>query len=204
MEVFCHICQKKIRVVGEKDGTGVVDGVGGRVETNVHAKVMSLGRNWIIVQDGRSFCQLVSTLCDKTTAIHIMADEIDTYKLEGPFANSVPVKGICRMHVIVSNGETKHLWLNSKHEKSDNKSQISLGNTSAESVLAEVATLTKDTTKFSYHDVVKVVRRNFNGFYASVTETSDTNRMNELDELEKNYLKRSFVKWVVNENDLDS
>ena len=28
--------------------------------------------------------------------------------------------------------------------------------------------------------------------------------MNELDELEINYLKRSFGKWVVNENDLDS
>ena len=33
-------------------------------------------------------------------------------------------------------------------EKSDNKPQISLGNASAESVVAEVATLTKDT-KFS-------------------------------------------------------
>ena len=72
-----------------------------------------------------------------------MADEIDTYKLEDPFANSVPIKGICQMHAIGSNGKTKHLWLNSKHEKSDNKSQISLGNTSAESVVAEVATLTK-------------------------------------------------------------
>ena len=74
-----------------------------------------------------------------------------------------------------------------------------MGNTSAESVVAEV---TKDT-KFSYHDVVKVVRGNFIGFYATVTETSDTNRMNELDELEINYLKRSFGKWVFNENDLD-
>ena len=97
------------------------------------------------------------------------------------------------MHVISSNGETTYLWLNSKHEKSDNKPQISLGNASAESVVAEVATLTKDT-KFSYHDVVKVVRGNFVGFYAIVTETSDTNRMNELDELEINYLKKSFGK----------
>ena len=28
--------------------------------------------------------------------------------------------------------------------------------------------------------------------------------MNKLDELEINYLKRSFGKWVVNKNDLDS
>ena len=107
------------------------------------------------------------------------------------------------MHVISSNGETTHLWLNSKHEKSDNKPQISLGNTSTESVVAEVATWTKDT-KFSYHDVAKVVRGIFTGFYAIVTETSDTNRINELDQLQINYLKRCFGKWVVNENDLDS
>ena len=65
------------------------------------------------------------------------------------------------------------MWLNSKHEKSDNKPQISLGNASAESV-AGVATLTKDT-KFSYHDVVKIVRGNFIGFHTIVTEASDTN-----------------------------
>ena len=86
---------------------------------------------------------------------------------------------------------------------SDNKPQISFGNASARSGAAEVATLRKDT-KFNHHDVVKVVRGNFIGFYAIVTETSDTNRMHELDELEINYLKRSFGKWVVNENDLDS
>ena len=47
-------------------------------------------------------------------------------------------------------------------------------------------TLTRDN-KFSYHDVVKGVRGTFIGFYAIVTETSDTSRMNELDELEINY-----------------
>ena len=93
------------------------------------------------------------------------------------------------------------MWLNSKHEKSDNKPQISLGNASAESV-AGVATLTKDT-KFSYHDVVKIVRSNFIGFHTVVTEASDTNRMNELDELEVNYFKGPFGKLVVKENDLD-
>ena len=181
----------------------MVDVVGGRVKPNVHAKVMSLERGRIAVQDAKSFCQFASTLCYKTTVIHVMADEIDTGKSENPFANSAPIKGIARMHVISSNGKTTHLWPNSKHEKSDNKPQISFGNASARSGAAEVATLTKDT-KFSHHDAVKVVRGNFIGFYAIVTETSDTNRMHELDELEINYLKRSFGKWVVNENDLDS
>ena len=82
----------KKRVVDENDGKGVVDGVAGRVKSNAHTKVMSLGRDWIIVQDARSFCKLASTLCDKTTVIHVIADEIDTYKSEDPFANSVPIK----------------------------------------------------------------------------------------------------------------
>ena len=73
----------------------MVDGVGGRAKSNVYTKVMSLGRDQIIVQDARSFCQLASTLCDKTTVIHVMVDEVDTYKLEDPFANSVqPIKCI--------------------------------------------------------------------------------------------------------------
>ena len=49
---------------------------------------------------------------------------------------------------------------------------------------------------------IAVVRSNFTGFYAIVTDTSDTSRMNELDEL--NHLKRSFGKWVANENKTDS
>ena len=50
-----------------------------------------------------------------------MTHEINTYKLEETFANSIPIKGIARMHVICSNGATTHLWLNLKHEKSDSK-----------------------------------------------------------------------------------
>ena len=57
------------------------------------------------------------------------------------------------MHGISLSGQTTQLWLNSKHEKSDNMPQVSLGNSSAESVVAEVATLTNDT-KFSYHNVL--------------------------------------------------
>ena len=95
------------------------------------------------------------------------------------------------------------LWLNSKHKKSDNKPHISSGNSIDESVVAEVATLTRDN-KFSYHNVVKAVRGIFIGFYAIVTETSDTNRMNELDEFEKSFLKNYFGKWIVNVNNLNS
>ena len=39
------------------------------------------------------------------------------------------------------NGETTHLWLNSKRKRSDNKPPILSGSASPESVVAEVATL---------------------------------------------------------------
>ena len=51
-------------------------------------------------------------------------------------------------------------------------------NASPESVVAEVATLIEDT-KFNYHNVAKVTRGNFIGFYYILTRTSDTSRMNE-------------------------
>ena len=35
-------------------------------------------------------------------------------------------------------------------------------------------------------------------------ETRDISRMNELNVLQKNYLKRSFGKWLANQNNLDS
>ena len=57
--------------------------------------------------------------------------------------------------------------------------------------------------KFSFHNVVRDVRDILNGFYAIVTEASDTSRLNELDELETNYLNRSFGKWIVNKTNLD-
>ena len=39
--------------------------------------------------------QLASTLCDETTVIHVMADDIDTYKSEDPFADPVLNKRYC-------------------------------------------------------------------------------------------------------------
>ena len=52
--------------------------------------------------------------------------------------------------------------------------------------------------------LLKLLEKTLLFFYAIVTKTSDINRMNELDELEINYLKRSFGEWVVNEKNLDS
>ena len=53
---------------------------------------------------------------------------------------------------------------------------------------------------FSYHDVVKIA-----GYYAIITETTEKMQiMTQQDEVEVNYLKKLFGKWVVNENDYDS
>ena len=82
-------------------------------------------------------------LCDETTVIHVMADEIDTCKSEDPFGDPVLNRTFClnTCEWGIFEWETAHLWLNSKGKKSDNKPQILSGNASAESVVAEVGTL---------------------------------------------------------------
>ena len=55
-----------------------------------------------------------------------------------------------------------------------------------------------------YHDVVKVVKENFLGYYAIMNELGDLNKFNDDNKVEINYLKKSFRKWVVVNNDLDS
>ena len=57
---------------------------------------------------------------------------------------------------------------------------------------------------FSYHDVVRIRKGNFYGYYTIITETGDLSEKDVKDEVETNYLKKSFSKWVVSENDLDS
>ena len=69
------------------------------------------------------------------------------------------------MHVISSKEETIHLWLNSKHKKSDNKLQISLGNASAESVVAGVATLTKGKNNMARYISIQVMFQQQDLFY---------------------------------------
>ena len=55
-----------------------------------------------------------------------------------------------------------------------------------------------------YHDVVKIVYGNFLGYYAIITELGDLGKLNNDDEVEINYLKKSFGKWAVVNSDLDS
>ena len=183
-------------------GKGVVDGVGGKVKSSVHKKVMSIGKEKIIVQDAESFCKLAKELSKSTTVIYISSDDVEAYKRTDPFADSVPVPGISKMHFILSNENTQ-LWLNSAHQKSDPPS-ITICNKSFNQFSLNSVTAPPLKNPLSYHDVVKITKGNFTGFYAIVRETGDLNNLSDHDEVEINYLKPSFGKWVVNTNDLDS
>ena len=46
-----------------------------------------------------------------------------------------------------------------------------------------------------YHDVVKMVKGNFLRYYAIITALGDLSKLND-DEVEINYLKKSFGKWA--------
>ena len=138
-----------------------------------------------------------------TTVIYIRNDDVEAYKRTDPFADSVPVPDISKMHVMISNCENTQLWLNSAHQKSDSPS-ITICNKSFNQFSLNSVTAPPLKNPLSYHDVAKVTKRNFAGFYAIVTETGDLNNLSYHDEVEINYLKPSFGKWVVNTNDHDS
>ena len=55
-----------------------------------------------------------------------------------------------------------------------------------------------------YHDVAKIVKGNFLRYYAVITELGDLSKLNDDDEVEINYLNKSFGKWAAINNDLDS
>ena len=74
----------------------------------------------------------------------------------------------------------------------------------------EVASTSSTERDFSqkkplcYHDV-KIVKGNSLGYYAIIAKLGDLCKLNDDDdEVEINYLKKSFGKWAVVNNDLDS
>ena len=98
-------------------GKGVEDGVCGKVKSKVRRKVMSNGKDSLVVQDYKSFVQAAKKLLKSTSIIHIDRAAIEIYKESQPFNNVLIVKGIFKMHVIeVSDSETK-LWRNCTFQK---------------------------------------------------------------------------------------
>lgn len=196
-------------------GKGVVDGVGGKIKSSVHKKVMSLGKDRPIVQDSESFARLAKELSQSTTIVHVSNEEVNAYKELDPFSNSIPVHGISKMHVMKSNGKTSYFWTNSSYHKSGSQpniqipppqNQASEKSNSHGDANSNISNKIISTGKnpLSYHDVVKVVKGNYLGYYAIITELGDLSNLDDDDEVEINYLKKSFGKWVIIEKDLDS
>ena len=52
-------------------GKGVVDGVGGKVKSMVRRKVMSKGKDSLVVQDCESFVQAAKKLLKSTSIVHL-------------------------------------------------------------------------------------------------------------------------------------
>ena len=95
---------------GTSHGKGDVDGVGGKVKSTIRHKVMSQGKNRLIVQDAESFASAAKKLISSTKTIHNGEPEIVTYKDGNPFEGAIEVNGISKMHVMEVDGEKTSLW----------------------------------------------------------------------------------------------
>ena len=62
-------------------GKGVEDGVCGKVKSKVRRKVMSNGKDSLVVQDYKSFVQAAKKLLKSTSIIHIDRAAIEIYKV---------------------------------------------------------------------------------------------------------------------------
>ena len=111
------------------------------------------------------------------------------------------------MHAMHSDGVNSHLQLNLSYYDDAEPASISLPKQVASGIVATGTAPTKlqpcSEKPFSYHDIIRITKGDFTGYYAIITETGDLSEDVE-DEVEINYLKKSFSKWVVAENDLDS
>ena len=87
-----------------------VDGIGGKVKSTVRRKVMSKGKDSLVVQDCESFVQAAKKLLKSTNIIHLDRAAIEIYKESQPFNNVLAVKGIFKMHVIEVCGSETKLW----------------------------------------------------------------------------------------------
>ena len=94
-----------------------VDGIGGKVKSTVRRKVMSKGKDSLVVQDCESFVQAAKKLLKSTSIIHIDKAAIEIYKESQPFNKVLAVKGIFKMHVIEVSGSETKLWRNCTFQK---------------------------------------------------------------------------------------
>ena len=119
------------------------------------------------------------------------------------------------MHVMNSDCRISYLWSNSSYRKAGTNAKIQLplspkqasSDQAPDQEVASMSSNGRDSSQkklLCYHDVVKIVKRNFLGYYAIINELGDLNKLNDDNKVEINYLNKSFQKWVVVNNDLDS
>ena len=118
-------------------GKGVVDGIGGKVKSTVRRKVMSQGKNRILVQDAKSFADAASKLMTSTKIIHIDEEAITDYKENSPFDNAIDVKGITKIHMMEVNGEKLSFWENCAFKSSQQPAKIVLTKNDVGSIASE-------------------------------------------------------------------
>ena len=146
--------------------------------------------------------------------IHVTKEEVSAYKDSNLFNKSVPIHGISKMHVMKSDGTSLYLWSNFSYHKAGSNANIQLpfppkqasSDQAPGQEVASMPSTKRDSSQkkpLCYHDVVKIVKGNFLGYYAIITKLGDLSKLNEDDEVKINYLK-SFGKWAVASNDLDS
>ena len=148
-------------------GKGVVDGVGGKVKSSVRRQVMSFGKDRAIVQDAESFAKVADKVTVNTEVKHVGNDKIKAYKESDPFNNSVPVKGIFKMHVMFADGNTSELWRNSSFHQSGTLPDVTVvrsedleADGESQYNLIRQSNTIQSSNPLSYHDAVQVINGN--------------------------------------------
>lgn len=186
-------------------GKGVANGTGGKAKSSVRKKVMSLVKDQPIVQDAESFSKLAHELPQSTIIIHV-SPEVNTNRHSNIFSKSVPVHSILKMYDVMADTKNSYLWSILGTQKVGSKSKIQIPNPQ---IQARNPAFNQGNVQIkkplSCNDVVKVDEGNLLGYYAIITELEELGKVNDDDdEVETNYLQKSFGKCVLLKNNLDS
>ena len=181
-------------------GKGVVDGLWGRVKSLARMKIMSRGKNRVIVQNTADFVDLASKLCKNIQVRHLTVSQIEQYQEEDRFRFSKSAHGISLVHVMRANGNEVKCWKNSKYQSEQSDPHVvcyfnALSNMETPPIQENV----EERQAIAYMDVVIMRHDPFKGYYAVVSES-----VKDIDgEVKINYLKKSGNKLVIAPNDLD-
>ena len=181
-------------------GKDFVVNIGGNVKSNVRHQITSMKKDRPIVQDSESFAELAQKLVPSTKIQHFSDEETSNYKKNNPFRNSVSVNGIFNMH--------GWQWMDQRHNCGEildtSNWHINIGRYKhklSDNDEMRHSWLVMNNLFLWYHDVVKIIRCNYNTF-CNYYWRSWKLELNE--EIEIDCLKKSFCKWDIALCDLQS